>query len=219
MRKIRKIFTVLLALTIMTCSLGTASVLADDDVNPEKVKVTQANRTLYVGDVIELKAKTYPSDADDDYLRWSIVGNKGIVKFIDNDRNDDDIKIKGLKAGETKIVCYIKETSQKSYVTVTVKKPTYTFSRVGKASRTVEAGDDFELKVRKSSGLRKSHLKWSIKDTNIVRFDERNRYGTVVEFEARRTGTTTITCTNLKTKKTITYTIKVVPDYDDDDDD
>lgn len=217
MRKIRKIFTVLLAFAILTCSLGTASILADDDVKPVKVTIAKSSRTLHVGDVIELKAKTYPYDADDDYLRWSIVGDKGIVKFHDNDRYDDDIKIKGLKTGVTKIACYIKGTSQKAYVTVTVKEPAYTIKRVGKAVRTIESGDDFELKVRKSGGLRESQLKWSIKNTKIVKFDDNDRYGTEVEFKARRTGTTTITCTNTKTKKTITYTVKVVPDDDDDD--
>lgn len=218
MRKMKKLFTLLLTAAISVASLGAVTVAADDDVKPRKVKITQTTKTMYVGATTELKAKMSPSNADDDYLRWTIVGTKGIVKFDDDDRDDDEIEIKALKAGETKIRCHIKGTSQKSYITIKVKNPTYDFSAVGKTKRTVEAGDDFELKVKKTSGLKERHLKWSIKNTKIVRFDDDDRYGSEIELEGRRAGTTTVTCTNSKTKKTITYTIKVVPDNDDDDD-
>lgn len=217
-----KLFIAMLLTAIMTISSFTAvPVLADDDVKPRKVKIVQSKKTVYRGTSFEVKARTTPRDADDDYLRWSIVGKKGIIKFDDDDRNDDEAEFKALKVGTTKVRCRIAGTKRYSDITITVKKPVYKFSRIGRASRRVEAGDDFELKVKKSGGTKDNHLKWYIKNTRIVRFDDDDRTDDEIELEARRPGKTTVTCKNLKTKKTITYTITVVPDrdYDDDDDD
>ena len=83
----------------------------------------------------------------------------------------------------------------------------------------MEVGDYFELRVKRSGGLSDNDLKWSIKNRNIVRFDDNDITDDEVELDARRTGTTTVSCYNRKTKKTITYTIRVVPDRDDDRDD
>lgn len=217
MKKV-KVFLITLLAAVMT--LGSFSIVHadDDDIRPAAVKITTPKKTVFAGSVFELKARMTPAKADDDFLYWSIVGTKGIVQ-LEKDRTDDDIKIKALRAGTTKVRCQIRGTQKYSIATITVKKPTYAFSRVGSATKTVEVGDDFELRVKRSGGLSDNDLKWSIKNRNIVRFDDSDITDDEVELDARRTGATTVSCYNRKTKKTITYTIRVVPDRDDDRDD
>lgn len=207
-----------LALAVM----GTTAVMADGPKPRKITKIASTVKKVYAGSEFELKARMYPRYSDDDYLRWSIIGKKGIIAFDDDDRNDDEVEFRALRAGTTKVRCSIKGRSSKysKTFTVTVRKPSYTVSQVGKKTVRVERGDDFELKVRKNNKrMSDRYLKWTIKNTKILRFEDGDRYGDEVELEARRTGTTTVKCTNLKTKKSITYTVRVVPDYDDDDDD
>ena len=89
----------------------------------------------------------------------------------------------------------------------------------GRTSRTVEVGDDFELKVRRSGGLRERDLRWSIQNSDIVSFDDYDITDDEVEFKARRVGTTTVTCRNRNNNKSVSFTIRVIPEYDDDYDD
>lgn len=215
----KKLKIILIAFLVALLGISSISLVhADDDIRPVGVKITTPKKTVFAGTVFELKARMTPAKADDDFLYWSVVGTKGIVQ-LEKDRDDDDIKIKALRAGTTKIRCQIKGTKKYSVATVTVKKPTYAFSRVGKATRTIEAGDDFELKVKRSGGLKDNDLKWSIKNRNIVQFDDDDITDDEIELEARRPGTTTVTCYNKKTKKSITFTIRVIRDRDDDNDD
>ena len=66
--------------------------------------------------------------------------------------------------------------------------------------------------MKKTSGLKDNDLKWKIHNTNILRFDDRDITDDEVELEARRTGTTYVSCYNSKNKKTITYKINVIRD-------
>lgn len=209
MKRLKNIVILLLAVVLAVGNMGTLAQAAGK-TKPTGVKMTVSAKTVYVGDKFELKAKMTPAKAEDDYLCWSITGNAGIVKFTDKDLNDDEVELKALKAGSTKIECRIKGTDIAVYTTVTVKKPTYKFSRVGSASKTVTVGTEFELKVKKSGGLKDNDLKWSIKDTSILKFTDKDITDDEVELKAKKAGTTTVTCTNLKTKQTVTYTIKVV---------
>ncbi len=220
MTKKKTIMSLLFAVLVLTVGFGALTASARD-VKPRKVNITRSSKTLYVGGTYEIKTRTSPSDSDDDYLYWSIVSGKNVVRFTDRDRYDDDIKIKALKPGTAKIRCRIRGTKKYDTITIKVirKKYTYAFYRVGKTTRTVEVGDDFELKVKKTSGLKDNDLKWSIKNKNILRFDDRDITDDEVELKARRTGTTYVTCYNKKTKKKINYKIKVIRERDDDDDD
>lgn len=217
MKKMKKLL--LVALCMCAIAIPNSSVFADD-VKPQKVtKITSSVKNITVGTTFELKARLSPVDADEDMLVWSIVGNKGIIRFDDDDRNDDEVEFKALKAGTTKVRCAIRGKGKKyaKTFTITVKKANYNISRVGKKNVTVELGDDFELEVKKTSALKDKYVKWSIKNTKIVDFDD-DRYGDEVELEARKIGKTTVTCKNLKNNKTITFTVQVVADDDDDDD-
>lgn len=223
MKKLSKKILVLL-LTLVTVISGITVINADDDVRPDSVtKIVSSHKNIKVGTEFELTAITEPFDADDDELRWKIVGKKGIVAFEDNDHDDDEVEMIALKAGKTKVRCYVKGKGKKSSKTITItvnadlKKSK--ISKVGKKTKTVEVGDDFELEVKKSKGLKDKFLKWSIKNKSIVDFDDEDRRGDEIELDAKKLGKTTVTCTNTKTKKKVKYTIIVVADIDDDDDD
>ena len=217
MKKCRQIL--LAFIVVCAIVISNSIVFADSyDVRPKKVtKITCSQKTIRVGDEFELKAYVSPLHAEDDYLTWSIVGKKGIIKFADDDRHDDEMEFKALKTGTTKVRCSVMGKGKKysKTFTVTVKKASYAFSRKGSKNVQVLLGDDFELEVKKSGALRDRDLKWSIKDTKIVGFEDYDCYGDDVDLIAKKVGKTTVTCKNLKTKKTITFYVEVIDDYDD----
>lgn len=186
--------------------------------NPSKTisRVGDATRTVTVGNEFELKVKKN-GNLPDRYLYWT-TSNRNIVKVVDDDRSDEEIELRAVKAGTAKITCKNKYTGGKIVYTVKVKEGNMTISRVGSSSRTVEVGDDVELKVKKS-GLKNSQIKWSISDSSILRFEDGDNIGSEVEIEAKRRGTAKVTAKNLYTGGKIVYTINVIPDYDDDWDD
>ena len=186
--------------------------------NPSKTisRVGAATRSVTVGNEFELRVKKNGNLADK-YLYWS-TSNKNVVKIADDDRYDDEIELRAVGKGTAKITCKNKYTGGKLVYTVNVKGGNMTISRVGSASRTVEVGDDIELNVKKS-GLKNSQIEWSVSDSSILRFEDGDNVGPEVEVAGRRTGTAKVYAKNLYTGGKITYTITVVPDYDDDWDD
>lgn len=82
-------------------------------------------------------------------------------------------------------------------------------SRVGAEERTVYAGREFELEVAKKGDIVDDKLEWTIKDTKIVRFDDDDRFDDDIELRAVKAGTTTVTCKNLLTGKSVSYKIVV----------
>lgn len=207
-KKLRNIVALLLVVFLAAGNLGAMTASAASKTKPTSVEITTPTKTAYVGSTFELEAKI-PKKSDDSYLRWSIVGTEGIIKITSKDTHDDEVDFKALKAGTTKVKCYVTGTSIASYATITVKEPTYKIARVGASSQTYYVGDKFELEVTRSGGTKDSHLKWTIKDTSIVKFAEKSVTGDEIELKAKAAGTTTVTCTNSKTKKTISYKITV----------
>ena len=178
-------------------------------------RVGEAKRSVNAGKEFELSVKKNGSFSDNE-IYWTIA-DTSIVKYADDERYNNEIELKAVKAGTTKVTAKNLITGGKLVYTITVKKASGSnlISRVGNAERTVEADDDFELRVTKGSGLTNSDIEWSIADTSILRFEDGDNIGTTVEIEARRTGTTKVTAKNLKTGGKLVYTIKVVPEYDD----
>lgn len=216
-----------MALAVLALTVLTAATAFARDPKPTKItRVTPAAKTVRVGAKFELKVKTTPIDAEDDYLKWTIVGKSGIIRFEDSDRTGDEMEFVALKTGTTKVRCSIRGKSTKYSKTFTIKvkknagmaSSATKLTRVGQKTRTVEVGDDIDLKVKVTGKLQKKYLKWTIKNTDILRYDD-GRYGKEVEVKGKKVGTTTVTCKNLKTKKTITYTVNVIPEQPDDDDD
>lgn len=170
-------------------------------------KVGSSSKSYHAGNYFELEVNK-GSKVKDSNLWWSI-GNTSIVKFNDRDRSDDDIELKAVKAGTTKVTCLNKLTGGKVVYKITVKKATKTISRVGSSSRTVNRGDDFELAVKLGGLVKSNDVKWTIANTSIVGYDDDDRYDNDMEFYAKKAGTTKITAHNLKTGGKIVYTVKV----------
>lgn len=231
--KITKLLVLALLSVVTISNITPVTTQADnDDVRAQKVtNITVSDSEITVGEEFELKAILSPVYADDDDLNWKIVGKKGIIKFEDEDRDDDEAEFIAVKAGTTKVRCSINGKAKKysKTITITVKKAPKSkqkISIVGNKTITVEIGDDFELKVKKTSNVKNKYLKWNIGNSKIVRFDLDDDYddddGKEVELNAIKIGKTTVTCTNSKTGQKITYTVNVVADddyYDDDWDD
>lgn len=174
-----------------------------------------STKNMKVGKSLELEVDKGSRVKDSD-LWWSVSSGTSVVKITSSDRSDEDITIKALKAGTAKVRCKNDRTGGSLYYTIKVtKQGTSTISRVGSATKTVELGDDIDVKVTKGSGLSNSDITWSIEDTSILRFEDGVKSGTAVEVEAIKLGTTTVTAKNLHTGGKIVYTIKVVPEYDD----
>lgn len=211
----KKMFAALL-LGLMVLFTLTVSALADDTgIRPKKITaVGKKSVTVTAGSEFSLKVRTTPYNADDDFLKWTITSGSKYVQFDDDDRNDDDIELIARKKGTAKVTCSIRGTKKKVTFTVKVKAaktPAKKIKIYGPASRTVEAGDDFELKIKKYRGLSDRDLKWSISDTSVIRFDDDDTSDDEVEFYAKKIGKTTITCTNTKTGQSVTFKVKVSP--------
>ncbi|MBR3785802.1 MAG: hypothetical protein IKJ77_05305 [Firmicutes bacterium] len=179
-------------------------------------RVGNKARTVTAGNEFELRVKKGGNFSDSN-LYWT-TSNKNVVRIADDDRYDDEIELRAVKAGTAKITCKNSLTGGKIVYNVTVKKGNGTISRLGSASRTVEVGDDVELNVKKS-GLNNSQIKWSVSDSSILRFEDGDNVGTEVEVSGKRTGTAKVYAKNTVTGGKVTFTINVVPDYDDDWDD
>ena len=215
----KKILALALATAVAAGSLGVAPAEAytDPNLGSNKIgRVGNATKSIYKGGELDLEVRKGTGLREND-IKWSI-SNTNILRFDDDDRYDDEIELRALKAGTAKITCKNALTGGKLVYNVTVKEGSGTISRVGSSSRTIEVGDDAELKVKKS-GLTNSQIKWSVSDSSILRFEDGDNIGTEVEVEGKKVGTAKVYAKNLKTGGKITYTIKVVPDYDDDWDD
>lgn len=166
-----------------------------------------SKRTVYVGKSFELEVEKGKKLRDND-LYWS-VGNSKIVKIVDKDRTDDEIDLKAVKAGKTKVYCKNKVTGNKLSYTITVKKGSNKISRVGAKTRTISQGSEFELKVKLGGAISENKVKWTIGNTAIVGYDDDDRTDNEMEFYAKQPGTTKITAKNLLTGGTLSYTVKV----------
>lgn len=219
-------FRLLLLLAVSLAALFSTAFHAGayDWIRPKNISAIGKKKvTMTVGQEKELRVQMKPLHADDDFLRWKIVSGKKYVRFDDYDRSDDSIEIVALKAGTAKVRCYINgKPSKKVTFTIKVKKASQkSGSIIAKGSKTkyVEVYDDFDLEVKKLRSVSGRNLKWTIANTAVVDFE--NRYETTgadVEFFAKKTGTTTVTCTNSATQDKVTFTVKVVARYDDYDD-
>lgn len=213
-KQIRKSIISLLTAVVLMTGLSVSTTASADyyDVRPTGVSMAVKKKTVKKGNYFELYARVSPYNADDDSLVWSIVKGKNIIRFEDYDRDGDEQEFIALKKGTAKVCCRIAGTNKKAYTTVVVKKASSkgTIKRIGPKTRTIAVGEDFDLEVRKSAGVKYKNLRWSIKNTSVVRFEDYNRYGDDVEFRAVSAGKTKITCKNKKTGKSVSFTIKVV---------
>lgn len=88
-------------------------------------------------------------------------------------------------------------------------KPTR-ITRLSSTSKTVRTGKEFEIKAY--TGLRdfdEDDLVWSVNNTKIVKFEDRDRTGDDMDFVAGKAGTTYITCQIRGTDEKKTCKVKV----------
>lgn len=170
-------------------------------------KVGNTTKSVNAGKSFELEVRK-GSKVKDSNLWWS-VGNSSIVKITDKDKSDEEIDLKAVKAGTTKVTCKNKLTGGKIVYTIKVKKGSNLISRVGSSSKTVYKGKDFELAVKLGGAISANKVKWTIGNTSIVGYDDDDRYDNDMEFYARKEGTTKITASNLITGGKIVYTVTV----------
>lgn len=231
MKKIKSIIKIkgsslflLLTITLVTLFGSVVHADYDDWIRPTSISAAgKKSLTMKVGEEKKLRVLMKPLYANDDFLRWKIVSGKKYVGFDDYDRNDDSIDIIAKKAGTAKVRCYINgKSSKKVTFTIKVKKSSgkkKTIAAKGSTTKYEEVYDDFDLEVRKLTSVSSKYLKWTIADKKIVGFGSSLTKGPEVEFLAKKTGTTKITCTNTQTKEKITFTVKVVNRYEDFDED
>ena len=169
----------LLTAVVLLAGISLPTAYADYDVYPTGVTMAVKKKTVKKGTHFELFARVSPYNAEDDALTWSIVKGKNIIRFEDYDKDGDEQEFIALKKGTAKVCCQIRGTNKKAYTTIVVKKASSkgTIKRIGPKTRTIAVGEDFDLEVRKSAGVLNKNLKWSIKNTSVVRFDDYDRYG------------------------------------------
>lgn len=219
MRIFKRMIPFLIA-ALVSCSMNGMSVRADGGM-PDKVSCYESSMQVQQGHKFEIKASVSPRHADDDYVQWEIISGKKCVSFEDYDHSGDDVDMIAKKPGTAKVRCYISgRNKEKSGDTITihVKKSAggYSLRRDGSARKYEEVHDEFDLEVKAGHSIKDSELHWDIKDKNIVGYNYDIKNGREVEFYAKKTGTTKITCTCTNKKaspKSITYTVHVV--YDD----
>ncbi len=202
-----------LAAVVFMSMLAVFPVQAGRKVKPTSIKaVGSKSVTVSKGKKFELEVRMNPRKAEDDYLTWSIVSGKGVVRFEDDDLHDDEVDLWAVKTGTAKVRCKIRGTSKSVTFTVKVKKSSVktTIKAVGSKSRSVKAGQEFELKVRTSSNIDDDDLKWTIvSGKKVVRFDDDDIYDDEMELVALKAGTAKVRCTIRGTKKSVTFKITV----------
>lgn len=204
MKKMTRFFAIALSAVVAAGSIAPATVNA---ANSTISRVGSKERTVYVNGELDLEVRKN-GNFSDNKIKWTI-GNTSIVRFDDDDKYDDDIELRALKKGTTKVTAHNLLTGGKVVYTVTVKGSSNTISRVGNASRSVKAGREFELSVKKNGAFSDNKIKWSIGNTSIVRFEDDDRYDNDIDLKAVKAGTTKVTAHNLLTGGKVVYTITV----------
>jgi len=204
-------------ITALALALTCFAVPVDAASGNKISRVGDKNRTVKVGQEFELEVKEGKRLNDND-IKWTSSNTK-VIKYAESDRYDDEMEFKAVKKGKATITAKNLETGGKIYFYVTVKSNSGSIgiSRVGNATKYVEADDDLELRVKKGSGLKNSQIKWTISNTDLLRFEDGDNYGAEVELESRnKTGTAKVTAHNMKTGGKIVYTVKITPEEDND---
>lgn len=206
----KKLLALGLAAVVAVSGLAVSPVDAytDSSLGSNKIgKIGSSSKTVYKGNDFELEVRKGTAVRDND-IKWTIE-NTSVVKFDDDDRYDDEIELRAVGKGTTKVTANNLLTGGKIVYTVTVKNPSYTISRVGAKDRTVRVGNEFELEVRKNGGIQDKDLYWTTSNRNIVKVVDDDRSDEEIELKAVGKGTARITCKNQITGGKIVYNVTV----------
>lgn len=203
-RKLTATITALaLALTVFAVPVSAAG--GDNLIS----RVGAKERSVAVGQELELEVKEGRALNDND-IKWT-SSNTSVLKYAENDRYDDEMEFKAVKKGKATVTAKNLETGGKIYFYVTVKAKANNIyiSRIGNKNRSVNAGSEFELSVKKGSGLSDNNILWTSSNTSVVKYDDDDRYDNEMEFKAVKAGKSTITAKNLKTGGKVYYYVTV----------
>lgn len=185
-----------------------ASAYTDSSLSSNRIgRVGNSSKSVYKGAEFELEVRK-GTKVKENNIKWSIA-DTSIVKFDDDDRYDDEIELRAVKKGKTKVTAKNLLTGGKIVYTINVKNPSKTISRVGSASKTVKAGNEFELEVKKNGNLADKYLWWTTSNSNVVKIVDDDRSDEEIELKAVKAGTAKITCKNKYTGGKIIYTVTV----------
>ena len=203
MKKMTRFLALALSAVVAAGSFAPVAEAASNTIS----RVGNKERSVYVGKEFDLEVRKN-GNFSDNKIKWTI-GDTSIVKFDDDDRYDDDIELRAVKKGTTKVTANNLITGGKIVYTITVKKSSNTISRVGEKERSVKAGREFELSVKKNGNFSDNEIYWTIGDTSIVKFNDDDRYDNDIDLRAVKAGTTKVTAKNLITGGKIVYTVTV----------
>ncbi len=227
MKNWKKKLVVVFVCALMAWVLGVFASAAEGPWAPTEVTIVNGQnksigkKTVAKDERFELKARVNPG-AEDDYLEWKIISGKNVVKFVNYEKYGDEAELKAVKTGTAKVQVFVNGSTGKTVkdtITIKVKKASASAGKItakGGKTKHEEAGEDFDLEVKKSSSLiLDSQLQWSIADKSVADFAHGGKTGREVEFYAKKAGTTKITCkyvVNGKTKSSVTFTVNVTWD-------
>lgn len=213
------LFTSLFSVGAFTATSNPQNVVIASTKSVDISRYGKKNRSIILGKKFELEVNK-PDAIRDKNLTWTI-SNPKIVGFAGKERHDDDIKFKALKVGSTSITCKNEKTGKKVSFKITVKnKPKVTnllkskqasITAKGSVKRSVKVNREIELEVKKAKGIKDKNLKWEIKDSSILAFEdpEDGIYDDDMEFIGKKAGSTKVTCTNKTNKDIVTFTVTV----------
>ena len=97
--------------------------------------------------------------------------------------------------------------------TTKASSPNKTICAKGSLKRSIRVNGELELEVKKTKGkgVKDRQLKWTVKDSSILAFEDKDDgiYDDEMEFVGMKPGKTTVTCTNTANKEKVTFTITV----------
>ena len=188
-------------------AVAPASAYTDSSLGANKIgRIGASSRTAYKGNEIDLEVRK-GVNVKERNIYWSIE-DTSVVRFDDDERYDDEIELRAVGKGTTKVVAKNLITGGKITYKITVKSPTYKISRVGNKERSMKVGNELELRVKRNGGVSEHDLSWSTSNSKVVKIVD-GRYDDEVELRAVGTGTAKVSCKNELTGGKIYYTIKV----------
>ncbi len=206
----KKMLTLALAAVVMAGGIATApaSAYTDSSLGSKNIgKIGNTTKTVSKGSDFELEVRK-GRNVRDNNIKWSI-GNTSVVRFDDDDRYDDEIELRAVGKGTTKVTATNLLTGGKIVYTIKVTTPMKTITRVGAEARTVRVGNEFELEVAKRGGIQDKDLYWYTSNKNIVKVVDDDRTDEEIELRAMGIGTAKISCHNRITGGKIVYTVTV----------
>lgn len=100
MGKLKKTFLSMMTAAMLLSAVFAFTAYADEDDHydydpkPTQIRVVDKVKTVTAGKKFKVRVRMSPQGAEEDYLKWTIVKGKKVVRFDDDDRSDDEVSLK-----------------------------------------------------------------------------------------------------------------------------